>query len=111
MNSPAATSLSGWVNALLLGWALHRRGHFLFDDKVKRNMPLVLVAAAAMGLSVFLAAWWAEPYFADQRILFRAVAMGTICGIGLLLFALFCQLAGVVHFGAMIGKLRNRGRR
>ena len=106
-----ATSLSGWVNAALLGWALHKRGHFLFDDKVKRNMPMVLVAAMAMGLSIFLAAWWAEPYFADQRILFRAVAMGTICAIGLVLFALFCQLTGVVHFGTIVGKLRNRRRR
>ncbi|MET4635554.1 murein biosynthesis integral membrane protein MurJ [Kaistia defluvii] len=106
-----ATSLSGWVNAALLGWALHKRGHFQFDDKVKRNMPMVLVAAMAMGLSIFLAAWWAEPYFVDQRIVFRVVAMGTICGIGLVLFALFCQLTGVVHFGTILGKLRNRRRR
>jgi len=105
-----ATSISGWVNALLLGFALHRRGHFVFDAKVRRNMPMVLVAAVAMGVAVFLAAWWAEPYFADHRILFRAVAMGAICAIGLVLFALFCQLTGVVHFGAILGKLRNRRR-
>ncbi|MCX5494895.1 murein biosynthesis integral membrane protein MurJ [Kaistia dalseonensis] len=105
-----ATTLSGWVNAFLLGLSLHRRGHFVFDAKVKRNLPMVLVAAAAMGMGVFLAAWWAEPFFADRRIILRAATMLSICMVGLALFALFCQLTGVVHFGAIIGKLRNRRR-
>jgi putative peptidoglycan lipid II flippase len=103
-----ATSLSGWVNAFLLGWTLNRRGHFVFDGKVRRNMPMVLVAAIGMGIGVFLAAWWADPYLADRRILFRAGAMAAICAIGLILFAAFCQATRVVDFLGVVQKLRRR---
>ncbi len=105
-----ATSVSGWVNAALLGFALHRRGHFLFDAKVRRSLPLVLAAALAMGAAVWFAAWWAEPLLADHRIWVRAGAMAAICLGGLALFAGFCQAVGVVDFAAAVRALRKRKR-
>ncbi|SHF62219.1 putative peptidoglycan lipid II flippase [Kaistia soli DSM 19436] len=103
-----ATSVSGWLNAGLLGWMLHRRGHFLFDAKVRRSLPLLLTAALAMGVGVFFAAWWAEPFLADRRVLMRAGAMAAICLAGLLLFAAFCQAVGVVDFRGLVATLRKR---
>ncbi|MBN9431414.1 MAG: murein biosynthesis integral membrane protein MurJ [Bosea sp.] len=103
-----ATSLSGWVNAALLGIALHRRGHFPLDAKVRRNLPLLFAAALAMGAAVWGAALYADHFFDDARVLVRAGAMAAICGAGLLLFGVFCQAAGVVDIRAVLGAFRRR---
>ena len=48
-----ATTIAGWLNALLLLALLMRRGHFRFDRRARRNLPRV--AAAALGMGVVLA--------------------------------------------------------
>jgi len=43
-----ATSLSGWLNAALLGWVLHRRGQLAFDARLKERLPRILAAVCVM---------------------------------------------------------------
>jgi putative peptidoglycan lipid II flippase len=49
-----ATALAAWVNAGLLGWILHRRGHWLADERLRRRVPRIMVSC-----SVMVAAVWA----------------------------------------------------
>lgn len=43
-----ATALSNWLNALLLGVILRRRGHLVLDERLRRRTGRLLLAAAAM---------------------------------------------------------------
>src|SRR6185312_14358988 len=45
-----ALTTAGWVNALSLTAVLHRRGHFALDQRSRRSLPRILLAALGMGL-------------------------------------------------------------
>ncbi len=48
-----ATSISAWVNAVLLGWALARRGHFTADARLRARTPRILLASIGMAAVLF----------------------------------------------------------
>lgn len=55
-----ATTLAGWLNALLLAATLVRRGQFVADARLRERLPRILGACVAMALAVFAASRWGE---------------------------------------------------
>jgi putative peptidoglycan lipid II flippase len=53
-----ATSVAGWLNAMLLWLTLVRSGDFNWDAQLARNLPIVVFASVAMGAAL----WYALPY-------------------------------------------------
>ena len=52
-----ATSVSAWLNILILGAVLHRRGYLIADARLKGNIPKIIFAAALMAGLLFLGDW------------------------------------------------------
>jgi putative peptidoglycan lipid II flippase len=52
-----ATSVSAWLNILILGVVLHRRGHLIADARLKGNIPKIIFAAVLMAGLLFLGDW------------------------------------------------------
>ncbi|MFZ2100720.1 MAG: murein biosynthesis integral membrane protein MurJ [Oricola sp.] len=75
----AATSLAGWINAILLGVTLWRRDDFRPAPETVRRAVLIMVASAAMGATL-LGAWsYVEALFMASDFLIRAgLAIGLI---------------------------------
>ena len=48
-----ATSLSSAFNAAILGFLLHRRGHFQLDTPARRRVPRILVVGAIMAAALY----------------------------------------------------------
>jgi len=48
-----ATSLASAFNATVLGFILHRHGHFALDAHAKRRLPRILLAAAIMAAALY----------------------------------------------------------
>jgi putative peptidoglycan lipid II flippase len=48
-----ATSLASAFNAGLLGFILHRRGHFALDSHAKRRLPRILLSAGIMAAALY----------------------------------------------------------
>jgi putative peptidoglycan lipid II flippase len=48
-----ATSISAWINAVLLGWALARRGHLTLDARLKSRTPRILLASIGMAAAIY----------------------------------------------------------
>jgi putative peptidoglycan lipid II flippase len=88
-----ASSLAGWLNALLLGAILMRRGHLVPDGRLKSRA--MRMAGATLGMGVVL--WFA------LRPLARLLAHPDLTGVVALLG--FCALGGVVYLalGALLG--------
>ncbi len=92
-----ATSLGGWLNAWLLWSTLHERGNFKTDDRLRRNLPLIGLASAAMAAVLYVASGWLGPFMQAARgILVEAAALAALVTIGLLTFAIFILVTGVM---------------
>lgn len=89
-----ATAISAWINAGLLLFVLRRRGHFKFDDRLRRALPRILLASAAMTAVVGLATDALAGFAAGDAVT-RAVALAVVIAIGLGGFA-----AAAILFGA-----------
>ena len=89
-----ATAISAWINAGLLAWLLVRRGHFVADARLRRAIPRILLASAAMASAL----WFAQDVLsgiADADAARAAVVLAVLVALGLVVFA-----AAAVGFGA-----------
>ena len=87
-----ATSAAGWVNAILLWVVLAKNGEFSWDWKLVRNLPIIAVASAVMGLGL----WYAIPYLSAYTGA-SAPLHGRIGGLAALVFG-----GGAVFFGILM---------
>jgi putative peptidoglycan lipid II flippase len=102
-----ATSIAAWVNAFLLWGTLKRRGHFVVDDRLARNVPLILVASAIMGAGVWLAVWLLEPWLrSGAGVVAQAGALAMLVSFGVVLFAGIIIAAGVMTPAQLRRKIR-----
>lgn len=93
----AATSTAGWVNALLLMFVLHRRGHFVLDRRSRRAIPRIAAAALGMGVALWAmdarcAALFAAPFVT------RTLALLFVIAASAAVFAVLALLLGVVRW-------------
>ena len=88
-----ATAISAWVNAFLLGWLLIRRGHFRPDVRLRRALPRLVLASAAMA-AVLWFAFDRLSHVAGADPALRAVALAVLVALGLASFAVFALLFG-----------------
>ena len=73
-----ATVLSSWLNALLLGVLLHRRGLFHLDRRLVRRLPRIVLAGLAMAVTVWLAMAYSRIVLPEWLALALTIAFGII---------------------------------
>jgi putative peptidoglycan lipid II flippase len=104
-----ATALSGWASAAMLGITIARRIGFAIDSEARRRLPLLVVAALAMGAAIYaaramLAPWLAQGASAAAHLL----ALGLVVAGGLLVYLFLLQALRVSSTYELIGALRRR---
>lgn len=92
-----ATTLGGWINALLLWLTLETRGHFEMDARLKRALPLIVISSVVMGVLL----WWLgerlQPWIGSENTLpVRAGALAALVGAGVLVYAVLTVATGVL---------------
>lgn len=103
-----ATTLAGWVNALMLWGTLARRGHYRTDARLARCLPLIALASAVMGAALWLAGDYLAPWLGDRGpIWIRSGALGALVATGLLVYGLMIQFSGAVDL-RKLGSYRRR---
>lgn len=88
-----ATVVSSWINAGLLAYTLHRRGHLALDDRLKSRLPRILLASAGMACVLVLAHLALAPWFAGDPF-HRAGALTALVCAGLATFAVLAHVFG-----------------
>ena len=97
-----------FLRSLLL-FVLRRRGHFKFDDRLRRALPRILLASAAMTAAVGLATD-ALAGFAAIDAVTRTVALAAVIVIGLAGFAAAAVLFGAARLSDVKGMLDRSSR-
>jgi len=102
----AATSLAGWVNALLLFGRLLRRGEFTPDGLLARRAGGFLVASLALMIAATLIAQNLSPWFFDADAIRAAAALVLLVAGSGAIFFLACELSGAVGVRELLRALR-----
>ena len=105
-----ATTISGWINALLLWGALKRRGHFALDARTVRVLPLLLVSSLVMGVVlVFLVSWTRPLMGAPFPMVARAGVLAGLVAAGMMVFAGIAVTTGALKPRAFQAAFRRGG--
>jgi putative peptidoglycan lipid II flippase len=102
-----ASSISGWLNALLLGWVLARRKHLIADARLKSRGWRMLVAALAMGVGLWLALRYAGGVFAAPGLT-RWLALAALCAGGAAIYGVIGAALGIVRLSEIRALLRRQ---
>lgn len=88
------TSLSGWLNAVLLAFALHRRGELAIDARLRRAVPRIVAASALTGGATYGLALACAPWLAGGGVARAAALVAIVAG------AAGCYAAAALVLGA-----------
>ena len=105
-----ATAIAAWVNAGLLAYVLHRRGHWRPDARLAGRLPRILLCALLMAGALVPAAWALRGFFAESA-LYRFGAIGALVAGGMILYFALClvlRAAGLGEFKRLIPRRRKK---
>ena len=102
-----ATTLGGWLNAMLLYRGLVRQRHFASDARLRRALPRIVLASLLMSALLWVLAGLLAPSFARTgATLERALALATLTGAGVLAYAVAALGLGAVEMRQLLPWLR-----
>ncbi len=101
-----ATSLASWANVAALAIVLARRGHLVTDPALRRRVPRMLAAAAAM--AAWLLALQLAPSLPIHLPGLRWLGLAVLVGSGALAYGLAGQMLGAFDLLAVLRGLRRR---
>ena len=90
-----ATTLAGWLNVGLLALVLARRGFLKPDRRLKRNLPLSILACAGMAAVLWSLEREVAPLF-DGGTGERVAALAALVGAGLASYGALAAAAGLL---------------
>jgi putative peptidoglycan lipid II flippase len=105
-----ATTVAGWINALLLAVILSRRGDFVLDTRLRHALPRIIGASLAMGVALLAIMHFAQPIF-DSGIWFilRLLALGGVVACGVAIYFGILWLSGGLNFKALRQSFSRKG--
>lgn len=100
-----ASSVSAWLNIVLLIAVLARRGHYKADARLLSRLCGIAGASIVMAGALWFAAAWAVPWLAGTLVA-QIVALGVLVTGGLALYLIAARLFGVYSIDEIKSTLR-----
>ncbi len=102
-----ATAVAAWGNVALLALRLARRGFWRGDSRLGARLVRILLASALMGLGLWFAAFWLDPWLDAGPALKVAALLLLVFG-GLVAFAALALATGASSLAELKDLLRRR---
>jgi putative peptidoglycan lipid II flippase len=99
-----ATAIAAWVNLGLLGWHLHRLGHFSLDARLKSRAARIVAACIVMSAAL----WAAQILLAPVWHYWRLLALALFIAIGLATYGAAILLSGTMTLAELRADLRRK---
>jgi putative peptidoglycan lipid II flippase len=93
-----ATTIGGWLNAILLYRGLVRRRHFEADPRLRWALPMILLSSAIMALALIAVTYQLAPRLAvGQPLLTRAGALALLVTAGGIVYFAVAFVSGAIR--------------
>ncbi|MBA3813162.1 MAG: murein biosynthesis integral membrane protein MurJ [Alphaproteobacteria bacterium] len=92
-----ATAAAGWVNALLLGYILWRKGHLSFDMHLKKFISRMILTCGGTVVLLKSLQFIVQPLFSKGELM-RDLSITGLISFGLLGFLFLAHLMGAMRF-------------
>lgn len=103
-----ANALATWSNAAILYFILHKKGERLIDDKLKRRLPRLILAAAVMAAVTLWATHTWGGLFANASLTSKLLNLSMIIGLSSAAYAVLLQVTGAFRLGEILGFLKRK---
>ena len=101
-----ATTIAGWLQAVLLAATLRERDEFALDDTFKRRFPAILAASLIMGAVVSALAYGMSPWFEPANgVLVQIASLLLLVGTGLGVYAGTAAALGAFDAKSLMNRL------
>ena len=90
---PLATALASTVNVWMLYHTLKKRGHFEADQRLKRRIPRLAIAAVLMGVALFFVMPVTDGYLTGSLVS-RTLGLFGLVGSGVAVYGIACFVTG-----------------
>jgi len=105
-----ATTISAWLNAILLGTFLALRGHFaLTRDEWRNHVKIILISLAMGGMLYLFGLRGAHLMATGNPIYIQAIVLAALMAFGMLFYFTLVHVSGAQPLGLLIRRLRRRG--
>ncbi len=101
-----STSVSAWLNAVLLAVLLKRRGYLRFDARLLSRLPRIVLASALMGGVLAAAGWLSRDLLAVPGL--RFAVLGALVALGLVTYGAAVFVTGAARLSELKSMLRRR---
>ncbi len=102
-----ATSLAGWINVVLLGITLYRRGHFKIDHRLKSRLAIYTLSAVSMGAALWGLDQFISPFIIESGALYEKILLlFALIVAGMVVFFGLCNITGAFKFREIRSSLR-----
>jgi putative peptidoglycan lipid II flippase len=101
-----ATSIAGWVNAVLLWGALYFGNHFRIAAKTLRNIALICFASLCMAGILYGGQFWLGATLTDSALLTRLALIGGLIGVAAIVYFALVIATGAIPKDQMKRLLR-----
>jgi putative peptidoglycan lipid II flippase len=102
-----STAISAWVNAGLLYWTLHRRGHFSIDARLRRSAVRLVAATLAMAGLLIALNPVVEPWM-DRSLIERAIGLAALMAVAAVAYFGVAFAIGAFNLTDLKAQLRRR---
>ncbi len=97
-----ATTIAGWINALLLAVTLTRRGDFIMDERLKSALPRILGASLIMGaLLLGIIHFAGHAFDGDVMLILRLLLLGAVVALGMAVYFVILWATGGLNLKAL----------
>jgi putative peptidoglycan lipid II flippase len=96
-----ATSVAGWVNVTLLLVGLRKAGFLTLSSEFWKRLGKMLVASIAMGIIVWVGAYFLDDILHSDSRLLRIPVLAAIGGAGVLVYFLLAHVTKAMTFGEL----------
>ena len=102
----AATSISAWINVVLLAAVLWKTGHFRPSKPTLRNLLLIVSASAVMGVAIYYLLGPLGALIRSEEFVVRLASVSALIIAGAVIYLVIVTLTGALDRRQVLGFLR-----